>query len=136
MHVGGSAEVTDLTRWLDGRLPWVMAFVLVLTFLVMLVSFGSPWLAAVTVGLNLLSVGAAYGVMTAVFQGTWAQGLLGFTSIGVDRRVAAAAHVRAALRPLDGLPRVRGVAGPRGVHGRGGTARTPSGSGSPARPGS
>ena len=82
VHVGGSADGTDLTRWLDGRLPWVMAFVLVLTFVVMLVSFGSPWLALATVGLNLLSVGAAYGVMTAVFQNTWAEGLLGFTSIG------------------------------------------------------
>jgi RND superfamily putative drug exporter len=82
VHVGGAADVTDMTRWLDGRLPWVMGFVLVLTFLVMLVSFGSPWLALVTVGLNLLSVGAAYGVMTAVFQNTWAEGLLGFTSIG------------------------------------------------------
>jgi putative drug exporter of the RND superfamily len=82
VHVGGAAAASDLTRWLDGRLPWVMAFVLVLTFAVMLVSFGSPWLAAVTVGLNLLSVGAAYGVLTAVFQHTWAEGLLGFTSIG------------------------------------------------------
>ena len=82
VHVGGAAAASDLTSWLDGRLPWVMAFVLVLTFVVMLVSFGSPWLALVTVGLNLLSVGAAYGVMTAVFQHTWAEGLLGFTSIG------------------------------------------------------
>jgi RND superfamily putative drug exporter len=82
VHVGGSAAVTDLTRWLDQRLPWVVGFVLVLTFVVMLVSFGSPWLAAATVGLNLLSVGAAYGVMTLVFQHGWAQGLLGFTSIG------------------------------------------------------
>jgi RND superfamily putative drug exporter len=82
VHVGGSAADSDLTTWLDGRLPWVMAFVLVLTFVVMLVSFGSPWLALVTVGLNLLSVGAAYGVMTLVFQHTWAEGLLDFTSIG------------------------------------------------------
>jgi RND superfamily putative drug exporter len=82
VHVGGSAAVTDLTRWLDGRLPWVVGFVLVLTFVVMLVSFGSPWLAAATVGLNLLSVGAAYGVMTLVFQYSWAEDLLGFTSIG------------------------------------------------------
>jgi RND superfamily putative drug exporter len=82
VHVGGAAEVTDLTRWLDDRLPWVVGFVLVLTFVVMLVSFGSVWLAAVTVLLNLLSVGAAYGVMTLVFQNTWAEGLLGFTSIG------------------------------------------------------
>jgi RND superfamily putative drug exporter len=48
----------------------------------MLISFGSPWLAVATVGLNLLSVGAAYGVMTLVFQGTWAERLLDFTSIG------------------------------------------------------
>jgi len=82
VHVGGAAAASDLTGWLDGRLPWVMAFVLVLTFLVMLVSFGSPSLALATVGLNLLSVGAAYGVMTLVFQHTWAEGLLGFTSIG------------------------------------------------------
>ncbi|MGZ4602668.1 MAG: MMPL family transporter [Kineosporiaceae bacterium] len=82
VHVGGAAAASDLASWLDGRLPWVMAFVLVLAFVVMLVSFGSPWLALVTVGLNLLSVAAAYGVMTAVFQHTWAEGLLGFTSIG------------------------------------------------------
>lgn len=82
VHVGGAAAVTDLTRWMDERLPWVVGFVLVLTFIVMLISFGSPWLAAATVGLNLLSVGAAYGVMTLVFQHGWGEGLLGFTSIG------------------------------------------------------
>jgi RND superfamily putative drug exporter len=82
VHVGGDADATDLTRWLDGRLPWVVGFVLVLTFVVMLVSFGSIWLAGATVLLNLLSVGAAYGVMTLIFQNTWAEGLLGFTSIG------------------------------------------------------
>lgn len=82
VHVGGAAEVSDLTSWMDERLPWVVAFVLALTFVVMLVSFGSPSLAAATVGLNLLSVAAAYGVMTAVFQNTWAEDLLGFTSIG------------------------------------------------------
>jgi RND superfamily putative drug exporter len=82
IHVGGAAAVDDLTDWLGRRLPWVVGFVLALTFVVMLVSFGSPWLAAASVGLNLLSVGAAYGVMTLVFQHTWAEGLLGFTSIG------------------------------------------------------
>ena len=83
VHVGGdAAAVVDLSGWLDQRLPWVVGFVLLLTFVVMLVSFGSPWLAAVTVALNLLSVGAAYGVITAVFQNTWAERMLGFTSIG------------------------------------------------------
>jgi RND superfamily putative drug exporter len=82
-HVGGAAVATDLQRWIDDRLPWVVGFVLVLTFVVMLVSFGSPWLAGATVALNLLSVGAAYGVLTLVFQNTWAEGLLDFTSVGV-----------------------------------------------------
>lgn len=82
VHVGGEAAAIDLARWMDARLPWVAGFVLALTLVVMLVSFGSPWLALVTVGLNALSVGAAYGVMTAVFQGTWAERLLGFTSLG------------------------------------------------------
>ncbi len=82
VHVGGGAEASDLARWMDQRLPWVVGFVLLLTLAVMLFSFGSPWLAATTVVLNLLSVGAAYGVLTLVFQNTWAEGLLDFTSIG------------------------------------------------------
>ena len=82
VHVGGAAAASDLTTWMDARLPWVIGFVLVLTFVVMLLSFRSVWLAAATVGLNLLSVGAAYGVLTLVFQHTWAEGALDFTSLG------------------------------------------------------
>jgi RND superfamily putative drug exporter len=82
IHIGGAAAVTDLTSWLNERLPWVMGFVLVLTLVVMALSFGSLWLSFATVGLNLLSVGAAYGVLTLVFQNHWAEGLLDFTSIG------------------------------------------------------
>jgi putative drug exporter of the RND superfamily len=82
VHLGGAADGPELTEWMDERIPWVVGFVLVLTFVVMVLSFGSPWLAAATVGLNLLSVGAAYGTMTLVFQHTWAEGLLGFSSIG------------------------------------------------------
>jgi RND superfamily putative drug exporter len=67
---------------MNERLIWVVAFVLLLTFVIMLVSFGSPWLAICTVALNLLSVSAAYGVITLIFQNTWAQSLLGFTSLG------------------------------------------------------
>lgn len=82
VHLGGQAAVSDLTTWMDGRLPWVVAFVLALTLVVMTFSFGSPALAVVTVALNALSVGAAYGIMTLVFGGTWAEGLLNFTSTG------------------------------------------------------
>ena len=81
--VGGAiASSVDFTDWLDQRLPLVIGFVLLLTLIVMALSFGSLSLAVATVGLNLLSVGAAYGVLTLVFQGTWAEGLLGFTSTG------------------------------------------------------
>lgn len=82
VHLGGQAAATDLSQWMDSRLVWVLGFVLTLTFVVMLLSFGSPWLAAATIGLNLLSVGAAYGIMTAVFQGSWAESLLDFQSSG------------------------------------------------------
>lgn len=83
VYLAGSAMNVDMTDWMDGRLPWVVGFVLALTLVVMAVSFGSLSLAAATVGLNLLSVGAAYGVLELVFGGsTWAEGLLGFTTTG------------------------------------------------------
>lgn len=82
VHVGGEAAATDLTQWMDQRLPWVVGFVLLLTFVVMTVSFGSLWLAGASVLLNILSVGAAFGVLTLVFGGTWAEGLFDFTSTG------------------------------------------------------
>jgi len=81
-HLGGAADAPELSTWMDERVAWVVGFVLVLTLVVMVLSFGSVWLALATVGLNLLSVGAAYGMMALVFQHTWAEGLLGFTSIG------------------------------------------------------
>ena len=82
VHIGGQAEATDLGAWMDSRLPWVVSFVLLLTLVVMTVSFGSLWLAATSVALNVLSAGAAYGVLTLVFGGSWAEGLLDFTSTG------------------------------------------------------
>lgn len=82
VHVGGEAAATDLSTWMDQRLPWVVGFVLLLTLVVMTVSFGSLWLAGASVVLNILSVGAAFGVLTLVFGGTWAEDLLDFTSTG------------------------------------------------------
>ncbi|WP_432548925.1 MMPL family transporter [Kineococcus auxinigenes] len=79
---GGVATGSDLARWMVDRLPWVVGFVLALTFAVVAVAFRSPLLALVTVLLNTLSCAAALGVVAGVFQGTWAQDLLGFTSTG------------------------------------------------------
>ncbi len=60
----------------------MVAFVLALTFLVMVWTFRSMVVAPTAIGLNMLSVWAAYGVLTLIFQHTWAEGLLDFRSNG------------------------------------------------------
>ncbi|MFZ0090420.1 MAG: MMPL family transporter, partial [Solirubrobacteraceae bacterium] len=79
---GDDAANVDFTHRLSTATPLVIAFVLALAFVLLVVTFGSPLLALSVMGLNLLSVGAAFGVLVAVFQHTWAQSLLGFTSDG------------------------------------------------------
>ncbi|MDQ8044157.1 MAG: MMPL family transporter, partial [Patulibacter sp.] len=60
----------------------VGGFVLGFAMLLLFLAFRSWRLALAVIGLNLMSVGAAYGVMTEVFQHTWAESTLGFTSNG------------------------------------------------------
>ncbi len=72
----------DYDTHLSDRLPWVIGFVLILTMLMMAVIFRSVVLAVTTALVNLLSAGAAFGVLTLTFQHTWAQGLLDFRSTG------------------------------------------------------
>ncbi|MBQ0900685.1 MMPL family transporter [Micromonospora sp. U21] len=81
--VGGSvADSEDYAQHVRDKLPLVMGFVLVLTFLVMVLTFRSVVVAASAIALNLLSAGAAYGLLVLVFQGDWAARPLGFTSMG------------------------------------------------------
>jgi RND superfamily putative drug exporter len=81
--VGGFvAANVDYARHIRQKLPIVIGFVLVLTFLVMAYTFRSVVVALTAIGLNLLSAGAAYGLLTLVFQGSWAEGVLGFRSMG------------------------------------------------------
>jgi RND superfamily putative drug exporter len=79
---GETAGENDFVASMNAALPWVILFVLLLTFLVMLWAFRAPVIALSAIGLNLLSAGAAYGLLVLVFQHTWAEGLLGFTSTG------------------------------------------------------
>ncbi|AGZ43870.1 RND superfamily drug exporter-like protein [Actinoplanes friuliensis DSM 7358] len=79
---GGVAESEDYAAHVWDKLPIVVLFVLVLTFLVMAWTFRSVVVALTSILLNLLSAGAAYGLLVLVFQSTWAEGLLGFTSMG------------------------------------------------------
>jgi RND superfamily putative drug exporter len=60
----------------------VLAAVAALAFLVLMAAFGSITLPLVSIGLNLLSVGAACGLVTLIFQDGNLQNLLGFTSYG------------------------------------------------------
>ena len=79
---GNTASSYDDTRQIDTRYPLVFAVVAALAFLLLLVAFRSVTLPLVSIGLNLLSVGAAYGLVTLVFQDGRLQGPLDYTSFG------------------------------------------------------
>jgi uncharacterized membrane protein YdfJ with MMPL/SSD domain len=79
---GETAFAKDFGDAVRGKAPLVFAFVLALAFLLMLVSFRSVVIAAKAVVLNLLSVAAAYGVLTLVFQHGIGKDLLGFEYTG------------------------------------------------------
>jgi uncharacterized membrane protein YdfJ with MMPL/SSD domain len=81
--VGGqTAGTRDFNQQMKSRMPWVIAFVLGLAFLLLLMTFRSVVIPLTAIVLNLLSVGAAYGLLVLIFQRTWAEGILGFTSNG------------------------------------------------------
>jgi RND superfamily putative drug exporter len=68
------AAVSDRMR---DRLPYVIAVVVILAALLIMFAFRSPVLAIKAALMNLLSVGVAYGVLTAVFTWGWGVGLIG-----------------------------------------------------------
>jgi len=75
----GSKDFNDVMR---SHLPLVFAFVLTLAFILLLVTFRSIVIPIKAIVLNLLSVGAAYGVLKLVFQDGRFEGLLGYQSLG------------------------------------------------------
>jgi RND superfamily putative drug exporter len=79
---GVAAGTKDFNDLMKARLPLIFVFVLALAFVLLLVTFRSIVVPLTAIALNLLSVGAAYGLLVAVFQRHWAEGLLGFTSNG------------------------------------------------------
>ncbi|HWE66265.1 MAG TPA: MMPL family transporter, partial [Acidimicrobiales bacterium] len=82
-QVGGeTASSIDAATFLGHRLFWVIGAVLVLSFLLLMTVFRSVVLPLKAVIMNLLSVGAAYGVMVAVFQWGWLGGLIGIGHTG------------------------------------------------------
>jgi len=79
---GTTAQAKDFADQMRTVAPLVFGFVLLFAFLLMLITFRSIVIAAKTIVLNLLSVGAAYGILVLVFQHGWGKQVLGFEFTG------------------------------------------------------
>jgi uncharacterized membrane protein YdfJ with MMPL/SSD domain len=83
IDVGGETARTDDARaQIAGSLWKIVGFVLALSFLVLMVMLRSLILPLKAVLMNLLSIGAAFGVLVAIFQWGWLDDALGFESLG------------------------------------------------------
>jgi RND superfamily putative drug exporter len=77
-HVGGStAGYVDLAARISAKLPLQIAVVIGLSFLLLILAFRTLVIPPQAAVMNLLSIGASYGVLTAVFQYGWLDGLIG-----------------------------------------------------------
>jgi RND superfamily putative drug exporter len=79
---GATAGVEDFKGLVSGSMWKILVFVLAFSYLVLLVLLRSVLLPLKAVIVNLLSVAAAYGVLVAVFQWGWLDGVLGYDSLG------------------------------------------------------
>jgi RND superfamily putative drug exporter len=83
VHVGGfTASGIDISERLSARLPIFIGAVLALSFLLLLLVFRSVLVPLKAVVMNLLSIGAAYGVIVAVFQWGWLADVIGVSKPG------------------------------------------------------
>jgi RND superfamily putative drug exporter len=81
--VGGeTARIVDVRNQIDSSMWKIIAFILGFSFLVLMVMLRSLILPMKAILMNLLSIGAAYGVLVIVFQWGWLDGFLGFESTG------------------------------------------------------
>ena len=83
VHVGGlTASSIDVSERLAARLPIFIGAVLILSFLLLMAVFRSLLVPLKAVIMNLLSIGAAYGVVVAIFEWGWGSKLLGVEQTG------------------------------------------------------
>jgi RND superfamily putative drug exporter len=81
--VGGRvASSIDFSDYIGNRLPMIIGAVLILSFLLLMVVFRSILVPLKAVVMNLLSIGAAYGVIVAIFQWGWGKDLIGVGRAG------------------------------------------------------
>ena len=79
---GDTAGLYDDIQQMHASLPWVFGLVAALAFVLLAVAFGSVAVPLVSIALNLLSAGAAFGLVTLIFQDGRLQGPLDYTSFG------------------------------------------------------
>ncbi|CAN5703590.1 MMPL family transporter [soil metagenome] len=79
---GSSASVVDQLTSLTERLPWMVLLVAGITFVLLAVAFGSLVVPIKAIVMNLISIAAAFGVVTWIFQDGHLSGVLGFTPTG------------------------------------------------------
>jgi putative drug exporter of the RND superfamily len=79
---GNVAVSVDFSSYLSARLPWFFAVVLSLSFVLLMTVFRSVLVPLKAVLMNLLSIGAAYGLVVAVFQWGWMKDLFGLGAGG------------------------------------------------------
>jgi RND superfamily putative drug exporter len=88
-HVGGRTATTiDVNTAVVDRLPYLIGGVVLVSMLLLLVAFRSVLIAVTAAVMNLLSVGAAYGVLALFLEGGWAGGL-----VGIDSPAPMAAYI-------------------------------------------
>jgi RND superfamily putative drug exporter len=85
IHVGGTTALgMDFAAKISDRLPIFIGAVLLLSFLLLLMVFRSVVVPIKAVVMNLLSIGAAYGVMVAVFQWGWLGSIVGVSGAPIE----------------------------------------------------
>ena len=104
----------DFSNYLAERMPYFFGAVLLLSFLLLMVVFRSLLVPLKAVIMNLLSIGAAFGVVVMLFQYGWFSDLTE-SEPGPDRAMDADDVVRHRLRLVDGLRGVPALPHPRGV---------------------
>ena len=112
---GGTAIIDDISERLQQRMPWFLGAVIGLAFLVLMLVFRSVLVPLKAALLNVLSVGAAYGVVVAVFQWGWGAEPDRRARDGADHAAGSDADVRDPVRSVDGLRGVPAQPGPRAV---------------------
>ena len=115
MVTGESAFMVDYDQITNDYTPWIFVFVLSLSFIVLLLAFRSIVIPVTAIIMNLLSVGASYGLIVLVFQKGFLAQVPRLHPGSLHRDLAAALPVRRALRAVHGLPGVPAEPYPRAL---------------------